>query len=179
MKSLCRVQLFVTPWSAAYQAPPSMGFSRQEYWSGVPLSSPLREHRPVFVLPMAVFHELSCQGRAVPHTVISRILLLPLLVALPFITHCLHRIDSDWIIGASTFQFLDKPLITLAHISLARSYSYGHTPLQGRQRNGVFNLSTPEPSLDTSTAPASESSHRVWLDEFQPLLLHYYYYCLL
>ena len=37
VKSLSRVQLFVTPWTAAYQAPPSMGFSRQEYWSGVPL----------------------------------------------------------------------------------------------------------------------------------------------
>ena len=40
VKSLSRVQLFVNPWSAAYQAPPSMGFSRQEYWSGVPLPSP-------------------------------------------------------------------------------------------------------------------------------------------
>ena len=35
-----RVQLFVTPGTAAHQAPPSMGFSRQEYWSGVPLPSP-------------------------------------------------------------------------------------------------------------------------------------------
>ena len=35
-----RVQLCATPWTAAYQAPPSMGFSRQEYWSGVPLPSP-------------------------------------------------------------------------------------------------------------------------------------------
>ena len=32
-----RVRLFTTPWTAAHQAPPSMGFSRQEYWSGVPL----------------------------------------------------------------------------------------------------------------------------------------------
>ena len=39
VKSLSRVQLFTTPWTAAYQAPPSMGFSRQEYWSGVPLPS--------------------------------------------------------------------------------------------------------------------------------------------
>ena len=39
-KSLSRVWLFPTPWTAAYQAPPSMGFSRQEYWSGVPLPSP-------------------------------------------------------------------------------------------------------------------------------------------
>ena len=39
VKSLSHVQLFMTPWTAAYQAPPSMGFSRQEYWSGVPLPS--------------------------------------------------------------------------------------------------------------------------------------------
>ena len=36
VKSLSRVQLLVIPWTAAHQAPPSMGFSRQEYWSGVP-----------------------------------------------------------------------------------------------------------------------------------------------
>ena len=40
VKSLSRVRLLTTPWSAAYQAPPSMGFSRQGYWSGVPLPSP-------------------------------------------------------------------------------------------------------------------------------------------
>ena len=40
VKSLCRVRLFVTPWTVAYQAPPSMGFSRQEYWSGLPFPSP-------------------------------------------------------------------------------------------------------------------------------------------
>ena len=40
LRSLSRVRLFETPWTAAYQAPPSMGFSRQEYWSGVPLPSP-------------------------------------------------------------------------------------------------------------------------------------------
>ena len=39
VKSLSWVQLFTTPWTAAYQAPPSMGFFRQEYWSGVPLPS--------------------------------------------------------------------------------------------------------------------------------------------
>ena len=36
VKSLSRVQLFGTPWTAAYQAPPSTGFSRQEYWTGLP-----------------------------------------------------------------------------------------------------------------------------------------------
>ena len=40
VKSLSRVRLLVTPWTAAHQAPLSMGFSRQEYWSGVPLPSP-------------------------------------------------------------------------------------------------------------------------------------------
>ena len=39
MKLLSRVRLFTTPWTAAYQAPPSMGFSRKEYWSRVPLPS--------------------------------------------------------------------------------------------------------------------------------------------
>ena len=41
VKSLSHVRLLVTPWTAAYQGPPSMGFSRQEYWSGVPLPSPI------------------------------------------------------------------------------------------------------------------------------------------
>ena len=40
VKLLSRVQLFATPWTVAHQAPPSMGFSQQEYWSGVPLPSP-------------------------------------------------------------------------------------------------------------------------------------------
>ena len=49
VKSLSRVQLSVTPWTTAYQAPPSMGFSRQKYWSGVPLfniNSDLSEGQP-------------------------------------------------------------------------------------------------------------------------------------
>ena len=40
VKSLSCVRLVATPWTEAYQAPPSMGFSRQEYWSGLPLPSP-------------------------------------------------------------------------------------------------------------------------------------------
>ena len=40
MKSLTRVQLFATPWTVAYQAPPSTGFSRQKYGSGLPFPSP-------------------------------------------------------------------------------------------------------------------------------------------
>ena len=45
VKSLSCVRLSATPWTAAYQAPPSMGFSRQEYWSGVPLPSPVTSVR--------------------------------------------------------------------------------------------------------------------------------------
>ena len=40
VKSLSHDRLFATPWAVAYQAPPSMGFSRQECWSGLPFSSP-------------------------------------------------------------------------------------------------------------------------------------------
>ena len=40
VKSLCPIRLLATPWTAAHQAPPSMRFSRQEYWSGMPLPSP-------------------------------------------------------------------------------------------------------------------------------------------
>ena len=40
VRSLSRVRLFVTLWTVAYQSPPSMGFSRQQYWSGLPFPSP-------------------------------------------------------------------------------------------------------------------------------------------
>ena len=47
VKSLSCIGLFMTPWTVAYQAPPSMGFSRQEYWSGVPLPSPISATRTI------------------------------------------------------------------------------------------------------------------------------------
>ena len=48
VKSLSRVRLFATPWTVANGAPPSMGFSRQEYWSGLPFPSPPNELRTLF-----------------------------------------------------------------------------------------------------------------------------------
>ena len=51
VKSLSRVRLLATPWIAAHQAPPSMGFSRQEYWSGVPLPSP-HTHYTCTLIPL-------------------------------------------------------------------------------------------------------------------------------
>ena len=52
-ESLNRVQLSVTPWTVAHQAPLPMGFSRREYWSGMPFPSPLIEHES----------HVSCFGR--------------------------------------------------------------------------------------------------------------------
>ena len=46
MKQLSRVRLFATLWTVAYQAPSSMGFSRQEYWSGLPFPPPGDLHDP-------------------------------------------------------------------------------------------------------------------------------------
>ena len=64
VKSLRLIQLLATPWTAAYQAPPSMGFPRQECWSGVPLSSPpylwLALFSPITVL------QLCCLGSIFP-----------------------------------------------------------------------------------------------------------------
>ena len=69
VKSLSHVRLLVTPWTAAYQAPPSMGFSRQEYWNGVPLPSPISGYpEPIQALgrnscpkPTWFFCQLLCQ----------------------------------------------------------------------------------------------------------------------
>ena len=62
VKSISRVRLFQTWWTVAYQAPPSMGFPRQEYWSGLPLPSP-RERLPT---PISLSGELQ---RATVHRV--------------------------------------------------------------------------------------------------------------
>ena len=60
VKSLNRVWLLATPWTAAYQAPPSMGFSRQKYWSGVPLPSPTGGKQEVLFL--APFYRQGSRG---------------------------------------------------------------------------------------------------------------------
>ena len=60
VKSLSRVRLLATPWTAAYQAPLSVGFSRQEYWSGVPLPSP-REALGDLIIPLSTEEETEVQ----------------------------------------------------------------------------------------------------------------------
>ena len=57
VKSLSRVRLLVTPWTAAHQAPPSLGFSRHEYWNGVPL--------PLLALPFSLHAFLLFHSRLV------------------------------------------------------------------------------------------------------------------
>ena len=83
VKSHSCVRLFTTPWIAAHQAPLSMGFSRQEYWSEVPLPSPktmlvsvkcriigifsfLRNYQPVFYSSCTVLHPPSSVGNGTP-----------------------------------------------------------------------------------------------------------------
>ena len=60
MKSLSRVRLFATPWTVAHQAPPSMGFSKQEYWSGLPISFSRGSSQPRNQIHMFC---ISCTGR--------------------------------------------------------------------------------------------------------------------
>ena len=71
------VRLFVTPWTAAHHPPPSMGFSRQEYWSGLPLPSPgdlpdpgIKPRPPALQLPADA---LPSEPPGKPHGMIRRI----------------------------------------------------------------------------------------------------------
>ena len=57
VKLFSRVRPLATPWTAAYQAPPSMGFSRQEYWSGLPLPS-LWLILSIIKIVAAIFYEI-------------------------------------------------------------------------------------------------------------------------
>ena len=58
VKSLSCVWLLATPWTTAYRAPPSIGFSRQEYWSGAALPSPWRSLVIVFWIWYIIYHKI-------------------------------------------------------------------------------------------------------------------------
>ena len=93
MKLLSRVRLFATPWTVAYQAPPSMGFSRQEYWSGVPFPSPGDLPDPGIEPGFPAFQEddLTSEPQGSPVAVqFSKHLLLKRLSFL----HCIFLLDS-------------------------------------------------------------------------------------
>ena len=57
VKSLSRVRLLATPWTAAHQAPPSLGFPRQEHWSGLPFPSPMHETESEVVQSCPTLHD--------------------------------------------------------------------------------------------------------------------------
>ena len=74
VKSLSRVWVFAIPWTAAYQAPPPMGFARQEYWSGLTLPSPTFQLTPhkiymdLFQLIGLGFCEVQAKATRLPRT---------------------------------------------------------------------------------------------------------------
>ena len=77
VKSLSHVQLFATPWTVAYQAPLSVGFSRQEYWSGLPFPSPMQESESEVAQSRLTFHdpmECSLPGSSVHGLFQARVL---------------------------------------------------------------------------------------------------------
>ena len=92
MKPLSYVRFLATPWTAAHQAPPSMGFSRQEYWSGAPLPSPSLAPTDVQIIQSMEKHGLE--------PVLSPARLLP---SLPFYTRLTlsHAIQRAWLASAS------------------------------------------------------------------------------
>ena len=103
-KSVSRVWLFTTPWTAAYQAPPPMGFSRQEYWSGVPLPSQtlviLYLHWKILTFRLFFTHWI-------------------------FLNSGLHELlryaSGFW----ASFNFLDSWLDAFSFMSIYRSIEYG------------------------------------------------------
>ena len=83
VKSLSRVWLLATPWTVAHQAPLSMGFSRQEYWSGVPLPSPskylvhgkAKTRTQTCMIPKTIYFRVNNVGTAfVPFSLIFQVL---------------------------------------------------------------------------------------------------------
>ena len=88
VKSLSHVRLLATPWIAAQQAPPPMGFSRQEYWSGLPLPSSkllfsLRNPASTSHLPGDYSDTSSYSSVKMPHTVVTFIM-IPILLYGPY-----------------------------------------------------------------------------------------------
>ena len=133
VKLLSRIRLLLTPWTAAYQAPPSMGFSRQEYWSGVPLPSPSSSHtrdqthascigrqipyywatkEALLTLHLGIIwiHRLRCSKVVLPFSVVQLIHSFKLGVCKPWVCFC------KWsLIGTDCGSFLYVFLVYLAH----------------------------------------------------------------
>ena len=106
---LSHVQLLETPWAAAYQAPPSMGFSRQEYWSGLPLPSPLNMNlsQPFLVRVIC----LNQRRLKIEWLVSQGCVITTILVALLF--HSMQRIP--WASGSPSVLLNSYPFRGLKH----------------------------------------------------------------
>ena len=98
MKVLSHVQLFMTLWTAAHQAPPSMGFSRLEYWSWLPLPSP---HH-------SLYHQVSDREGTQPHPSTKNCIKDLLSMVLPIRTR--HSFPHSQSLPSGSFH---KPLILL------------------------------------------------------------------
>ena len=89
-----RVRLCATPWTAAYQASPSMGFSRQEHWSGLPFPSPMRESE-VAQSCLTLSDPMDC---SLPGSSIHGIFRATVLQWVPIaFSHYLHSIRCLWV----------------------------------------------------------------------------------
>ena len=104
MKSLSRVQLLATTWTAARQAPPSMGFSRQEYWSGVPLPSPgkgmlkgqIQMPQMYSIIFKLLFSLFNVYLLAMSFWLLSRILKMLILIIFCLKCQCFYRVICLW-----------------------------------------------------------------------------------
>ena len=125
VKSLSRVWLLATPWTAAYQAPPSMGFSRQEYWSGVPLPS---------LMPTAVSHiapPWALPRGSTPLTMLSRV--WGLFPSSPLRRFTLCSLFSSWLpVGCSWPQ----PHLLLQRDEVFRKHCLQSEPLSWKLKAG-------------------------------------------
>ena len=94
VKSLSRVRLLATPWTAAYQPPPSIGFSRQEYWSGVPLPSSCLDEGSV----NCCLQDKSCSLPGFINEVsLAHSHAHCIMYSLWLLSHCSHRIVTETI----------------------------------------------------------------------------------
>ena len=131
VKSLSRVQPSATPWIAAHQAPPSTGFSRQEYWSGVPLPS-----------PKVLAEFLLTSGDTSDYSPIG-------LVWLESVSKCMEKLRTDIKIGSVLFSFFFLEAFgILQGALLVYTHMYAHR-----------SLTLSQPSVYCTNVPFYISSH--------------------
>ena len=130
VKSLSCVRLLATPWTAAYQAPPTMGFSRPEYWSGVPLPSPYsrlyHHYFPELLqqLPNSPFY-LTCFRTTFPFTLLPKSLPTAFIINDQLFKHGL-QVPTFISSFLPYLYLLDKPRVTEILFSLLFDLTHSH-----------------------------------------------------